>query len=107
MYTYARIDSHLNREGLHQNLVYSYESNTIYLSGCGDSYARACILMGITDVSIYAGNGMLSVKQAYQIKQEMLDTLSLDYAKKRGRKPTLNIKVISPIDGTEYEKELS
>ena len=34
-----------------------------------------------------------------------IDSHSLDYAKKRGRKPTLNIKVISPIDGTEYEKE--
>jgi hypothetical protein len=63
------------------------------------------VLIGIKEINIYALDDgmMMSVKQGKEMKQDMLDCLGLDYATKRGRKPTISIKVISPIDGSEYE----
>lgn len=100
----AIIDSYISREGYYQQMIYRYDGKAIYLSGDGVSYIRAAILMGIQEINIYAldDNKMMSVYQAKIMKQDMLDTLSLDYAGKRGKKPVVCVRVISPIDGVEY-----
>jgi hypothetical protein len=105
----AIIDSYISREGYHQQLIYRYDGKAIYLSGSGESYVRAAILMGIKEICIYALNDgkMMSVSKAREMKQDMLDCLGLDYATKRGRKPAISIKVISPIGGMTWQAGLA
>lgn len=101
----AIIDSYVSRDGFFQQMIYRYDNKVIYLSGDGISYIRAAILMGIKEINIYALNDgkMMSVAAAKGMCKDMLDTLLLDYAGKRGRKPSIQVRVISPIDGSEYE----
>lgn len=101
----AIIQAHINREGFYQFMQIYTNDGYIQLSGNAESYIRACILMGIKDICIYVSEDHkgLTIDQARTMKQDMLDCFSLDYATKRGRKPTVFIRLISPIDGRDVE----
>ena len=105
-YTNAHIDSHLTKEGLTQYMVYRYDDVSIQVAGNGSDYIRLAVLIGLDYIAIYCipdNHSTLSLEVCRRMKQEMYDTLALDYAHKRGRKPAITIRIISPIDGMSVE----